>query len=103
MKDNSDWQRFATPLGLISLVLLVDWDPISIFGAIKAMDEYDRYAVEVYDLLCADAAKHEIMKHLLGIETKRMGVRGHADIDAVVNKLVRVYKMTCAKAEPSGD
>ncbi len=100
MKDNSDWQRFATPLGLIRLVLLVDWDPIGIFGIEDAMDEYDRYAVEVYDLLRKGAAKREIAEYLRGIEKQRMGMRGCADLEAVVNKLWEAYQDSQGEAEP---
>ncbi len=44
MRGNADWQSFGTPLGFIRLVLLVDWNPIGVFGYPKAMDEYDIYA-----------------------------------------------------------
>ncbi len=100
MRENSDWQRFATPLGLIRLILLVDWDPIGIFGHIGAMDEYDRYVVEVYDLLCADASKQDIVEYLHDTQTKRIGVRGRDNLEAVVNKLALAYERAQDKAEP---
>lgn len=94
MRNNNDWQRLATPLGVIRLVLLVDWDPIGIFGVTEAMDEYDRYAVPVYDLLCAGASSHQIAKHLRAIEIEQMGLRGRDNLDAVADKLRQVYEMS---------
>lgn len=94
MRNNSDWQRLATPLGFIRLVLLVDWDPLGVFGYVETMDEYDSYAVAIYDLLCAGASKHQIAEHLRAIETERMGVRGCANLDAVADKLKQVYEMS---------
>ncbi len=93
MRNNSDWQRLATPLGFIRLVLLVDWDPLGVFGYVETMDEYDSYAVPVYDLLCAGASRHQIAEHLRAIEMERMGVRGRADLDAVADKLKEAYEV----------
>ncbi len=98
MKNNSDWQRLATPLGFIRLVLLADWDPLGVFGYVETMDEYDSYAVPVYDLLCAGASNHQIAEHLRAMETGRMGVRGRANLDAVADKLRQVYEMSCDEA-----
>lgn len=99
MRGNADWQSFGTPLGFIRLVLLVDWDPIGVFGYPKAMDEYDIYADEIYGLLQTGIAKHKIIEHMRNIEKQKMGVRGHADLDKVVSKLKQVHQMSQEKAQ----
>ena len=96
MRTSEDWHRFATPLGVIRLVLLVDWDPIGVLGYLLAMDEYDSYAVGVYDLLQSDASDETVMAHLRGIETKQMGVRGNPNLAVVVKKLRRAYERSCS-------
>lgn len=96
-KGVEDWSRFATPLGFIRLVLLVDWDPIGIFGEVRAMDEYDRYAVEVYDLLCQDTPHHKIADYLRTVEKERMKIRGETDVDVVARKLELAYQISTEK------
>ncbi len=88
-RTNADWARFAEPLGFIRLILLVDWDPIGIFGYIGAMDEYDSYAVGIYDLLCSDASQEELIIYLRRIEVERMEVRRNSTmpLSAVAAKL----------------
>ncbi len=85
----NDWERFSHPLGFIRLILLVDWDPIGIFGHAKAMDEYDSYSIGIYDLLISDASQEELVAHLRQIEKERMEVRGNPNmtLSAVAAKL----------------
>ncbi len=91
--DTIDWERFSHPLGFVRLILLVDWDPIGVLGYAEAMDEYDSYAVEVYDLLVADASQEELAAYLRQIEKERMGVRGNPSmaLSAVAAKLRAAY------------
>lgn len=95
--DNG-WASFAHPLGFIRLVLLVDWDPIGIFGHVGAMDEYDDYAVEVYDLLAADASEDDLVSYFHQTQSKQIGVRGKssADLAAIASKIRRAYNTACA-------
>lgn len=88
-RNIGDWERFADPLGLIRLILLVDWDPIGIFGYPRAMNEYDSYAAAIYDLLVSDASQEELVAYLRQTEAERMGVRGKslANLQTVTMKL----------------
>lgn len=79
--DLNDWERFSHPLGFIRLILLVDWDPIGVFGHPKAMDEYDSYAIEVYDLLVSDASQEELVTCLRQIEREYMESGGNPNMD----------------------
>lgn len=101
MKTIADWQRFTGPLGFIRLVLLVDWDPIGVFGYERAMDEYDAYASGIYDLLCSDASQEDIVAHLRQIEREHMGVRGNSLMprEAVAAKLRQVFDTARAEQE----
>ncbi len=101
-RTTSDWERFGDPMGFIRLILLVDWDPIGVLGHPKAMDEYDSYAVGVYDLLSSDASEQELVDHLRRIEVERMGVGSNPDMPliAVAAKLRGVFD-TAHEAEES--
>ena len=98
----SDWERFGNPMGFIRLILLVDWDPIGVFGHPQAMDEYDSYAVGVYDLLSSDASEQELVDYLRRIEVERMGVGGNSAmlLIGVAAKLKEVFD-TAREAEES--
>lgn len=93
MKNTSDWQIFGNSLGFVHLVLLVDWDPIGIFGHEGAMNEYDTYALHVHDLLCSDASQEELTTYLRWVERELMGVGGNPDmpLSAVAAKLRDVF------------
>ncbi len=67
----------------------------------RAMDEYDRYAVEIYDLLCSDASQEQLISHLRQIEVERMGVRGNPkmSLSAVSAKLRDVFDTARAGEE----
>ena len=98
----SDWEHFGDPMGFIRLILLVDWDPIGVFGHPGAMDEYDSYAVGVYDLLSSDASQQELVDHLRWIEVKLMGVGSNLDMPliGVAAKLKEAFD-TAREAEES--
>ncbi len=68
-ETGKDWIPFAHPLGFIRLILLVDFDPIKMFGEPGAMDEYDRYAIKVYDLFQSGAGPAEIAAYLSGFQS----------------------------------
>ncbi len=99
-KNTGDWNQFAEPLGWIRLILLVDWDPIGVFGYPGAMDEYDSYAPGVHDLLVSNASQDELAAYLRQIEVEQMGVRGNPNRDssAVAAKLQQVYNRLACEA-----
>lgn len=86
------------------MILLVDWDPIGVFGHVGAMDEYDSYAVGIYDLLCSDASQEELTAHLRRIEVVRMEVRGNKTmpLSAVAAKLRVAFDTARADQEADG-
>ena len=93
-RNINDWEPFSSPLGFIRLVLLVDWDPIGIFGHAGAMNEYDTYAREIYNLLDTETSEEELISCLRQIESERMGVGSNPNMSllAVAVKLQDVFK-----------
>ena len=65
------------------------------------MDEYDSYAVGIYDLLSSDASQQDLVSHLRQIEKERMGVRGNPNmpLSAVAAKLKAAFDTARADAE----
>ncbi len=87
------WTPFSTLHGFICLILLVDWDPIGVFGYADAMDEYDGYAAEVCRLLRSGVSREALASHLEGIERHRMGARGELTGQTeVAEKLLLLYR-----------
>ena len=81
-------------------MLLVDWDPIGVFGYSGAMDEYDSYASEVCSLLRSGASREQLILHLDRIEKKTMGIRAaRAGQAEVADKLLLLYKVVCFEDE----
>ncbi len=86
------WKEFASLEGFIRLILLVDWDPIGIFGYPAAMDEYDSYAPPICSLLVSGATRESLAAHLREIENRQMGMtHSHTDCEAAADKLLAVY------------
>ncbi len=98
----ADWERLADPMGFIRLILLVDWDPIGVFGHAGAMDEYDSYAVGVHDLFSSGASQQELASHLRQTEVEHMGVGSNRDMSllAVAAKLRQAFDT--ARADDEG-
>ena len=92
MRRNTDWMPFAHPLGFIRLILLVDWDPIRILGEPGAMDEYDSYAVGIYDLLQSDRGIAEIAVYLGHVLKDLMETTGRTEhLNLLAEKIYRTY------------
>lgn len=95
-RRNNDWIPFAHPLGFIRLILLVDWDPLRIFGEPGAMDEYDRYAVGVYDLLQSDKGITDIAEYLGHVLKDIMETKDKAEcLDSLAEKIYCTYHRSC--------
>ncbi|BDI33596.1 hypothetical protein CCAX7_56470 [Capsulimonas corticalis] len=73
-KYRPEWQPFASPLGVIRLILIVDWDPIHVFGPPDGLDEYDSYAPGILQQLENGADVERLMDHLHFQETTNMGM-----------------------------
>lgn len=72
----------------IRLVLLVDWDPVGIFGIRQAEDEYDSYVEGVFELLRTGATDKQIAAHLLSLQSQHMGMSPHcSNLRQVTQKL----------------
>lgn len=52
------------------------WDPIGISNAPEARDEYYSYLPRIFALVKAEAAKEELVEHLLQIERELIGLGG---------------------------
>lgn len=80
----------------IGLVLLVDWDPIGVFGHPRTTDEYDRYVPGVFDLLTSGANDRAIARHLYEIQSVGMELSPScSDLAFVTKKLRRVWNTLC--------
>ncbi|MCW3098796.1 MAG: hypothetical protein JWL77_4414 [Chthonomonadaceae bacterium] len=92
-KLHPEWTPFSTLHGFVRLILLVDWDPIGVFGYTGAMDEYDSYAAEICTMLCGKVSREQLIAHLDDLEKNTMGGRGERPAQAqVADKLLLVYK-----------
>ncbi len=70
------------------LILLVDWDPVGVFGIRQAEDEYDRYVQGVFELLRTGATDKKIAAHLLALQSQHMGMSPYcSDLRQVTRKL----------------
>jgi hypothetical protein len=95
MTSRNDWRPFADLHGMVRLVLIVDWDPIGVFGHPRALDEYDSYAEGIVSLMQVGASSEAVAAHLLSLERKNMGLRGRvANAEQAAQKLITLYKMS---------
>jgi hypothetical protein len=99
MKIDSAWDMFGNSLGCVRLVLLVDWDPIGIFGIPEAMDEYDTYAGKIHNMLGAGASQDDLVAYLRFVQSELMGVGSNPDMSliAVAAKLRSVFDTASAE------
>jgi hypothetical protein len=90
--SNDDWKPFRSLLGVVRLVLIIEWDPIGVFGYRDTLDEYDNYAWSVVKLLRANAREDEIEGHLLRLEKEELGLGrvDHTNRRRVARKLIEV-------------
>ena len=59
----------------IRMILLVEWDPIGIFGEPKTEDEYDRYIPAIYQLLRQGTSQEQLVEHLSQVQREKMEIR----------------------------
>src|SRR5579862_4883310 len=55
-------------------ILMQKWDPVGVKDVPEAADEDDPYIGDIYDLLKHGVSNEELSKHLVKIETERMGL-----------------------------
>ena len=92
-RQQDEWTPFSNLQGFVRLVLLVDWEPIGVFGKPNAMDEYDDYAPEICKLLCSGTSRETLIAHLDKIEKQQMRLRGERPAQAeVADKLLLLYR-----------
>lgn len=87
-----DWAKFASFRGIVRLFLCVAWDPIGVFGAPQALDEYDRYVVPIARLIEGGASREELAAHLEKIEREQMGLRPGPELQAVAERLLWAHR-----------
>ncbi len=94
-----DWTPFSSLLGHIRLILLVDWDPIGVFGIPEAMGQYDDYALGVLGLLSNGSNEADIVEHLKQIEVNAMCIVGdRLQRQLVAQKLKKVFEASDEKS-----
>lgn len=74
--DLDDWQKWWKHFGRVELrhLLLLYWDPVGVYGAPEAKDEYDHYAGQVAQMLREGCTTEEIATFLERVETHNMGL-----------------------------
>lgn len=60
----------------IDEILWKDWDPIGVFGASAARDEYRAYLPQVFHLVLNGATQKQIAEYLLTLETDAIELSG---------------------------
>lgn len=81
----------------ISLILRKQWNPIG-FDDNLPMDEYDRYAPRVYDLICEDCSEYFLAAFLCHIETNVIGLKENWYKSFEVSKiLIEKYNISKVK------
>jgi len=89
--QSDDWKPFSTLYGFIRLILLVDWDPIGVFGLPGALDQYDRYMDDIYKIVVEHGSKYDVIRYLVQVQTERIGMHVRHDVlENVVDKIFNV-------------
>ncbi len=76
-------------LRMVKLILHWVWDPIGVRGIEEAADEYDSYALPVFELLERGSSSQEVAAYLTCIESERMGLKPQRDRADEVATLLR--------------
>ena len=76
-------------LRMVKLILLWVWDPIGVRGIEEAVDEYDSYALPVFELLERGSSSQEVAAYLTHVESERMELKPHRDKADEVATLLR--------------
>jgi hypothetical protein len=84
-------------LDLIKTLLLHEWDPIGVFGCEGAEDEYDRYALRVFEMLRKGADADAIARYLTYVVTSAMLLRGNPEED----RLIAAKAVAIRESEPT--
>ena len=76
VRDHDEAQRehAKTAEHFIGLILLVDWDPVGVFGLPATEHEYARYVPGIRDLLFSFPPVEAVASHLYTIEREQMGL-----------------------------
>jgi hypothetical protein len=74
----------SSELDAIKALLLHEWDPIGVSDCEGAEDEYDRYAVQVHEMLGEGADAAAIARYLNWVVTSCMSLRGNPNRDHII-------------------
>ncbi len=87
-----DWEPFESTEGQVRLLLIVEWDPIGVWGmGVNNLDEYDSYVSRIHALVMSGASVTDIAERLRQLE-KEMGVRSGVRADSVAVRLRDIYR-----------
>lgn len=92
VRDYNEAQRehAKTAEHFIGLILLVDWDPIGVFGIPATEREYARYIPGIRDLLFSYPPVEAVADHLYTIEREQMGRDAEDVARQVARRAVRM-------------
>jgi hypothetical protein len=83
----------------IHSILLREWDPIGVYDAPEAQDEYDAYVSQVHGLLIRREPLHKMMDYLWWAETVHMGLCGNRSrTEAVARRLMHLPEQLSGSA-----
>jgi hypothetical protein len=72
--DESQQRNAKKAEHFIGLILLVDWDPVGVFGIPATEREYAQYVPGVHELLLSYPRVEVVADHLYRIEREKMGL-----------------------------
>jgi hypothetical protein len=84
VQDLAEWHEWWKHFGASELrhLLLLWWDPVGVYGASGAVDEYDRYSGRIARLLREGADARVIAGYLGHVRHESMGLRRRPEGDA---------------------
>jgi hypothetical protein len=103
--DLETWQAWWKNFGAIELghLLLLWWDPIGVYGARGARDEYNGYSGKIARMLREGADAATIATYLGQVVETSMGLRSSPELEtAVAERVIEWYERAMASYETHG-
>lgn len=93
-QNGEDWIPFQSLTGMVRLILIVDWDPIGVFGHRNTLNEYDSYVSTVVMKLEEGVGIEVLADCLVELERGPMGLRG----SSLEHRLLVAAKLLSARS-----
>ncbi len=95
-------QRAKSYQEAIRLILLREWDPISVADVPQAQDDYDSYISQIHGLLVRREPRYKMVDFLWWAETEHMGLYGNRQrTERVADLLLQI--VDSARREGAGN